>query len=462
MLSEIKSGSAKDCAARRVRTRLRHAAAAVVTRKYDVLVAPFDISCPAGSVWLLISVCSCHCIDGRGEGGRREGAMSRLNDEILSSIIGDIYDCALSPEGWTGVMSRITETIDAAYTTIALTSITDSRGRFAAQSPWDPEQMRALQDYQLDAIPGLREAVIGDVDLPLRTLSVVSEAELDRSAFFQEWAKPQGLREGCTTKFVHTADRIGLFSTTTWANRPPISVEEQRFLALLSPHLRRASLIGDLLDQTRVTAGLYRGALDSLAVPVLLTGAEGTILHANIQAAQMLAEQMLLHSRNGLLQAQTPAVSRALLEAISAAARVDTMLGSRGIGLPISIQGQPPAVAYVLPLSEGTARAVFRPACAAVFISTKISASPPPEDVLIALYDLTPAEARVTLHIGRGLSPAQCASALAITENTLKTHLSRIYAKTETARQADLVVLVSTIASPLMHGLSLPGPADIR
>lgn len=382
--------------------------------------------------------------------------MNRLNDEILSSIIGDIYDCALSPEGWTAVMSRITDTINAAYTTIALTSITDRRGRFAAQSPWDPERMRALQDYQLDAIPGLREAVIGDVDLPLRTLSVVSEAELDRSAFFQEWAKPQGLREGCTTKFVHTADRIGLFSTTTWANRPPISAEEQRFLALLSPHLRRASLIGDLLDQTRVTAGLYRGTLDSLAVPVLLTGAEGTILHANTHAARMLTEQLLLHSRNGLLQAQTPAVSRALLEAISAAARVDTMLGSRGIGLPISAQGQPPAVAYVLPLSEGTARAAFKPACAAVFISTKISASPPPEDVLIALYDLTPAEARVTLHIGRGLSPAQCASALAITENTLKTHLSRIYAKTETARQADLVVLVSTIASPVMHGLSLP------
>ncbi len=53
--------------------------------------------------------------------------------------------------------------------------------------------------------------------------------------------------------------------------RPPA---EQRFLAFLSSHPRRASLIGDLLDQTRVTAGLYRGALDSLAVSVILTIAE--------------------------------------------------------------------------------------------------------------------------------------------------------------------------------------------
>lgn len=388
--------------------------------------------------------------------------MSRLSDEILSSIIGDIYDCALSPEGWTSVMSRITNTIDAAYTTVALTSIDNNKGRFAAHSPWDQEQMRALQDYELDAIPGLREAVMGDIDMPLRTLSVVSEAELQQTAFFQEWASPQGLREGCTTKFVHTADRIGLFSTTTWANRPPISAEEQRFLALLSPHLRRASLIGDLLDQTRVTAGLYRGALDSLAVPVILTGADGSVLHANVHAGQMLAEQLLMRTRNGVLQAQTQTVSRALLEAIAVAARADTMLGSRGIGLPISAPGKPPAVAYVLPLSEGTARAVFRPACAAVFISTAISASPPPEDVLITLYDLTPAEARVVLQIGKGSTAQQCAAALGISENTLKTHLGRIFAKTDTSRQADLVMLVSTIASPVMqHGMSLTAPTGI-
>uniref|UniRef100_UPI003100E4B8 hypothetical protein n=1 Tax=Neorhizobium sp. EC2-8 TaxID=3129230 RepID=UPI003100E4B8 len=117
--------------------------------------------------------------------------MSRPSDETLSSIIGDIYDCALSPEGWTGVMTRITSAIDAAYTTIALTSISDSRGRFAARSPWDAERMRALQDYELSEIPGLREAVMGDIDQPLRTLAVISEAELARSAFFLEWAAPR-------------------------------------------------------------------------------------------------------------------------------------------------------------------------------------------------------------------------------------------------------------------------------
>ncbi|TPK89446.1 helix-turn-helix transcriptional regulator [Mesorhizobium sp. B2-4-17] len=376
--------------------------------------------------------------------------MERPSSEVLSSIIGDIYDCVLNPDGWAGVMTRITTAVDAAYTTIALASTDGNHGRFAAQSPWDPEQMRVLQDdYDFDTIPGLKAAVVGDVDTPVATLSRMSEAELQQTPFFKNWAKPQGLREGCITKFVHTSDRIGLVGCTTRATRAVISAEDQRFLALLSPHLRRASLIGDLLDQTRVTANLYRQALDHLAVPVVLTGANGAILYANGAAERMFSMQGPILSRKGLLQVQNPAVARPLLDAIANAASADASLGARGIGLPISAPGQPPAVAYVLPLTERTARAVFRPACAAVFVSTTTSASPLPEAVLTTLFELTPAEARVLLRIGSGLSASKSASSLGIGETTLKTHLNRIFAKTGTRRQADLVKLVSDIGTPL-------------
>ncbi|MDX8448071.1 helix-turn-helix transcriptional regulator [Mesorhizobium captivum] len=377
------------------------------------------------------------------------GVVERLDSEVLGSIIGEIYDCVLNPEGWAGVMTRITEAVDAAYTTVALASTADNHGRFAAQSAWDPVQMRVLQeDYDFDGIPGLKAAVVGDIDTPVATLSHMSEAELQQTPFFQNWAKPQGLREACITKFVHTPDRIGLMGCTTRANRGIITVEEQRFLALLSPHLRRASLIGDLLDQTRITANLYRETLDHLAVPVVLASADGAILHANGAADRMFSGQGPILSRNGLLQPQNPAVARALAEAMAGAASADASLGSRGIGLPVSAPGQPPAVAYVLPLTEGTARAAFRPACAAVFVSTTTSSSPLPEAVLTTLFDLTPAEARVLLRIGSGLSASKSASSLGISENTLKTHLNRIFAKTGTRRQADLVKLISDIGMP--------------
>ncbi|RDJ23121.1 LuxR family transcriptional regulator [Bosea caraganae] len=376
--------------------------------------------------------------------------MKNLDAEVLSSIIGDIYDCVLNPAGWEDVLVRITEAVDAAYTTIALANPTDSHGRFAAQSPWDAAQMRILQEeYGFDDIPGLKAAVIGDIDTPLTTLSHMSEAELRQTVFYRNWAGPQGLREGCMTKFVHTPDRIGLLGTSIRTDRDVISAEEQRFLALLSPHLRRASLIGDLLDHARVAAHFYRETLDSLATAIVLTGANGAIFYANPVAETMFSTQGPILSKNGLLQAQNPVPARALLDAIARAATADASLGSRGIGLPISAPGQPPAVAYVLPLSEGTARAAFRPACAAVFVSTTTSASPLPEAVLTTLFDLTPAEARVLLQVGTGSVPAKSAASLGISENTLKTHLGRIFAKTGTKRQADLIKLISDIRPTL-------------
>jgi DNA-binding CsgD family transcriptional regulator len=274
------------------------------------------------------------------------------------------------------------------------------------------------------------------------------ESALHETAFYRQWAGPQGLREGSITKFVHTPDRIGLLGCTIRTDRDIISAEEQQFIMLLCPHLRRAALIGDLLDNARVTAHLFREALQNLAVPVVFTDAAGSVQYANTSAERMFAADGPIQRRGRTIQAQNPAMGDALLQAIASTAS-DLSLGQKGIGLPVSAPGQSPAVAYVLPLTDGTARAAFRPACAAVFVSTTTSASPLPQAVLTTLFELTPAEARVLMTVGSGLSPSNSAASLGISENTLKTHLSRIYAKTGKTRQADLVKLMSEIGTPL-------------
>ncbi len=219
--------------------------------------------------------------------------------------------------------------------------------------------MRALQqDYSFDDIPGLKAVVVGDIDTPLSTLSLMAEADLQETPFFKNWAGPQGLREGCMVKFVHTPDRIGLLGCTTRAGRDIISAEDQRFLAMLSPHLRRASLIGDLLENAHLTTTLFRDALQNLAVPVVLTDANGLILYANTSAERMFAKGGPILREGGIIQAENPSIGDALLQAVAGAAS-DTSLGAKGIGLPISATGMPPAVAYVLPLSPGTARGAF-------------------------------------------------------------------------------------------------------
>ncbi|MCC6452617.1 MAG: helix-turn-helix transcriptional regulator [Acidobacteria bacterium] len=66
------------------------------------------------------------------------------------------------------------------------------------------------------------------------------------------------------------------------------------------------------------------------------------------------------------------------------------------------------------------------------------------EAVLRKLYDLTPAEAAVASRLAKGESVEQICDHLTITANTCRTHLKRIYSKTSTSRQGELISLILT------------------
>jgi len=66
----------------------------------------------------------------------------------------------------------------------------------------------------------------------------------------------------------------------------------------------------------------------------------------------------------------------------------------------------------------------------------------PVNTVLSRMYDLTPAEARLAALIAEGRSLREAGQTLAITQDTVRTHLKRIFAKTRTNRQSDLTTLI--------------------
>ena len=74
---------------------------------------------------------------------------------------------------------------------------------------------------------------------------------------------------------------------------------------------------------------------------------------------------------------------------------------------------------------------------------------PSPPEVIAQAYALTPTELRVLLAIVEIGGVPEVADVLGIAETTVKTHLGRLYEKTNTRRQADLVKLVAGFSSPL-------------
>ena len=65
-------------------------------------------------------------------------------------------------------------------------------------------------------------------------------------------------------------------------------------------------------------------------------------------------------------------------------------------------------------------------------------------DLLQHHFDLTPAEARLALHLVAGETLRSAEAKLCITYETARTHLKNIFSKTGTCRQAELVVAIVT------------------
>jgi DNA-binding CsgD family transcriptional regulator len=141
---------------------------------------------------------------------------------------------------------------------------------------------------------------------------------------------------------------------------------------------------------------------------------------------------------------------RELADAIAVAQRNEAAIGSAGIAVALGASGGEPSIAHVLPLARGDLRTRLVPqATAAVFI-TRAEDKPVADLQAVAdSFSLTPAEARVLEHLAGGATIAEVAQDLAISLNTAKTHLARIFSKTGAARQADLIALVHRLVPPI-------------
>jgi DNA-binding CsgD family transcriptional regulator len=111
-------------------------------------------------------------------------------------------------------------------------------------------------------------------------------------------------------------------------------------------------------------------------------------------------------------------------------------------------------VAHVLPLAsvmrsdaEGSSAAV-----AVLFVRKAALSLRSSDELLARTFNLTPSEIRVLLAVVEFTGVSEVAQSLGIAETTVKTHLKRIFAKTGTSRQADLVKLAVEFSNPLRDG----------
>ena len=196
-------------------------------------------------------------------------------------------------------------------------------------------------------------------------------------------------------------------------------------------------------------AAAMADVLDGLSVGMFLVDADGRIVHANAAGRVVLAAGDVLCCEAGRLAALEDGPDKNLLDALAAAGNDNTKAAT----LSLTARGGTRYVASVLPLAAGARRRARKAhaVAAAIFLNKAALNARPFAGSIAETYKLTPTELRILFAIVEVGGVPEVAKAVGVAESTVKTHLGRLFEKTRSSRQADLVKIVAAFSNSLVR-----------
>jgi DNA-binding CsgD family transcriptional regulator/PAS domain-containing protein len=386
--------------------------------------------------------------------GRRSAASRARAVDAAVALVADIYDAALDAALWVDVLGKTRDFVGGSAAVLySKDSSRKSASIYYDDGGIDPHhKQRYLEQYvRLD--PTSTAEFFATLGQPLATADLLPYDAFVHTRYYQEWARPQGLVDHLRVALERSATSIAFFGVFRDQRHGVVDDDMRRRMRLVAPHVRRAVLIGSTMGRKTAEAAALADTLDGVGAGMLLVDGAGRIVHANASGEALLEERCVLHADAGTVAAMAADADRELRRTFAAAGGGDAAVGVKGIAVPLEGRDGEHYVAHVLPLTAGERRRAGAgyAAVAALLVHKAALEAPSPPAAIARLYKLTPTELRVLLALVELGGVPEIAAALGIGEGTVKTHLHRLYAKTETTRQADLVKLVAAFSSPLLN-----------
>jgi DNA-binding CsgD family transcriptional regulator len=264
--------------------------------------------------------------------------------------------------------------------------------------------------------------------------------------------QPQGLVDAANSVLEKSVLSCSFLTILRHKSRGIADDELRRRMALVVPHVRRAVLIGQVIDLKQTEAATFADMLDGLSAGIFLIAADGRIVHANAAGHGMLSSGNFLRSISGRLVSRDNEAHKILRETFVAANDGDTAIGVKAVALPLIAHNGERYVAHVLPLTSGVRRSAGRTytATVAMFVRKAALEGLSAPEIIAGTYKLTPTELRVLLAIVDVGGIPEVAAELGVADSTIKTHVGHLFEKTGASRQADLVKLVAGYSTPLV------------
>lgn len=363
-------------------------------------------------------------------------------------LVEQIYDAAVDPAAWTGVMQGLKHLFHTEAETLYFLDYTSRTKEYVHIEGVSPAYMHLFPSlFYRDDNPCIRAPHLHRPGV-VRTDEILcadlgDSGVLARSVYFNEWMRPQRLRHSMGVTPLAEGGRVLNLSLLRTGDAGAFDAEAQRRFAGIGRHLERSLRMALRLDTMSARRGLAAAALDALRHGVLLLREDGRVLHANRAAEAILRLGGGLALRAGRLRVDEPGAQAAL----------ETML--RRLGRPLREAGADMApdsfslrvdgrrlVLSGARLSGRCGRFLGgRPTVMLLIVDPRAELAGAGA-LMRRVYGFTPTEARLTSALLAGNSLRVAAEQSGMTYQTARWYLKVLFQKTGTSRQAELVAVL--------------------
>jgi len=353
---------------------------------------------------------------------------------IDEGLTDRIYEAAFNPDEWSGVLDGLGEVSRAVGGCVTIingnepvgarySDIIRDIGEDVTRNP-PPETIERLMYSYANPLPGF-----------LASSAYYPKQMLDNDPFLHR-KMARGLGDEAFTLIPLPSGETAMFSIDRRAAHGPFDLAEIELLNRLHPHLVRASLVSARLRLERAQAAV--STLESLRIPAAVLALAGQVRASN-PLFETVSDRLRPAAFGGITIAN-PAAEKLFREAVSLSG-TDRDGFVRSIPVP-AMEGGPALIVHVLPLRR-SAYDIFSGADILV-AATPVNAtgSVPSPGILTGLFDLTPAEVRLASALAEGKSLHMAAESNGIQLSTARAYLERIFHKTGTHQQSQLVALL--------------------
>lgn len=342
--------------------------------------------------------------------------MSSSATSALLRIVSAIYEAGLDDSRWPDALDLISQATRDSVVMFQLYDASAEQGMIAHVAGPNVSWQQRYND-RFGAINPWFEAAKEQLCTGYIATGedVLDNEELETTEFYREFLVPENLFHTINA-IIYLEESISSNITLTRSSAAgPYDADDRALLRTLLPHLQRATRVHLQVKGAQSERALLEQVIERLPLGVAIVDAGGAMVAANriahtmLDAADCTAAQVVESCAAGNGAAAVP---------------------RNGVGRPLS------AVASSRPRASQTI----------LFISDPEAGPEAKADTLMRLYGLTAAESRLAAALAAGKSLPEAARLTGITHDTARTHLKRVFAKTQTRRQAELVRLL--VASP--------------